>query len=267
MTSFIGLTAVSASADLISGWGLESGAQNAILTETEPGSFSVTAPTGNTAPRADFSPVDFSSIGDAVEFSGTVQLAATFGNDQFRFGLYNNNGQSTGTLSDGLWSGSTDTGWLGYIVEPRNAGGSGATVMDGLNGSGSHPWFSTTGDVYTPTANPGETFSGAYTTAPGTFDFTLTLDRLTATSVGIAYSFVETDGTGNYSATGNYTDDGGLSSGISSFNAVGFLLTTSSGGAASFSDITVAPVPEPSTLALIGLGLGGFGLLVRRRQT
>jgi hypothetical protein len=260
-----------ASADLVSGWGLETGGQAASLTEGVAGSFSVTQPTGNAEPRANLSsPIDFSSIGSAVQLSGSVTLSGSqaLGNDSFRFGLYNNNSHSTGTLGGGLWTGADPVGWLGYMAEAQNGNGSGSSFAVGRNTSGS--WFSGTG-AYALTASPGEVFSGTFTGAsPGTFSFDLVLTRLTLTSVNVAFSFVDTTGgAGNdYSVAGNFIDDNaGSSAGMTSFNEVGFLLNTSSGGAASFSDVSVAAVPEPTVLALCGLSLAGLlGARARRRK-
>ena len=247
----------------ITGWGLETGAANATLTDSGGGNFSVTTPTGNSAPRAVLPGFyDFSVVGEVVELSGSVTIANNFGNEQFRFGLFNTNNNNPGTLSGGLWSGATASGWLGYIIEPGNANGGGTTAVYGRNGSGANGWFSTSGAAYS-LANNADTGVGA--TANGVYSFDLTLTRLSATSVGISYSFIETDGTGNLSCVGSVTDNGGLSSGMSSFNTAGFLLNANT-GAATFSGVTVA-VPEPSVFVLAGLGFAGLALIrARRRQ-
>jgi hypothetical protein len=87
--------------------------------------------------------------------------------------------------------------------------------------------------------------------------------------VGLSYSFVDTTGGSgsDYSVTGSgIIDNGGASTAIPSFNEVGFLLNGSSGGAASFSNVSVSPVPEPTVLALCGLGLVGLiGARARRK--
>jgi len=258
-----GLLAVNASADLISGWGLDTGQQNATLTEGVPGSFSVTTPTGNAGPRASGFSYDFSTVGVSLDLSGTVALANAPGNIQFRFGLFNLNGNSPGTLSGGLWSGASTGNWLGYLASPRNvADASGAAVLWGRNGTGGNAWLSS-GATYSPTGNPGETFSGTGV-GNGTFNFDLTLTRLAADQVGISWSFIETDGTGHFSDGGSYIDTAGLSSGVASFNAVGFLLNANT-GAAQFSNVQITPIPEPATCSLIGLGLLSSILALRRR--
>ena len=197
-----------------------------------------------------------------MELSGSITIANNFGNQQFRFGLFNNNGNALGTLSGGLWSGATSSGWLGYIIEPGNANGSGTTAVYGRNGSGANGWFSTSGAAYSLAQNID---TGVGATANGVYSFDLTLNRLSATSVGVTYSFIETDGIGNFSATGSVIDSGGLSSGMSSFNAAGFLLNANT-GAATFSNVEIS-VPEPSTCILGGLGLASLVLVrARRRQ-
>lgn len=245
----------------ITGWGLETGSANATLTDSGGGNFSVTTPTGNAAPRAVLPVVaDFSVVGEEVDLQGTVNLAGLFGNEQFRFGLFNNNGNALGTLSSGVWSGATPSGWLGYIVEPGNGQGGGTTRISGRAGSGSNGWFSTTGASYDLEF---DTTSGT-AVANGTYSFDVTLTRLSATSVGLTYSFIETDGTGNFVAQSPsmIIDNGGLSSGMTSFNAAGFLLNANTGGA-TFSNVELS-IPEPSVLALGALGLAGLAFYRRR---
>jgi hypothetical protein len=248
----------------ITGWGLETGAANATLTDNGGGNFSVTTPTGNAAPRAVL-PVaaDFSVVGEEVDLQGTVTIAGLFGNEQFRFGLFNTNNNNPGTLGGGLWSGAVASGWLGYIVEPGNGQGGGTTRIAGRSGSGANGWYSTTGAEYDLEF---DTTSGT-AVANGTYSFDLTLTRLSATSVGLTYSFIETDGTGNFVAESPsmIIDNGGLSSGMTSFDAAGFFLNANTGGA-TFSNVELS-VPEPSTFVLAGFGFAGLAMIrARRRQ-
>jgi hypothetical protein len=265
ITGSVLLSPVGASATLVTGWGAETGFANGTVTEGSPGSFT-TSPTGNLGARSSLqNPFDLSVVGESVVLTGSVTLSAgTFGNQQLRFGLFNNNGNNPGTLSAGAWGGgAVASGWLGYIVEVGNANGSGTTALDGRNGTGANAWLSTTAAAYG--VNTTQTDTGSYTTAPGTFSFDFTLTRLSATSVGIGYSFLETDGVGNFSAIGNFTDTGGLSSGISSINQVGFY-TPGAALASSFSNVDIEAVPEPSTLALGGMGMLGLVAAWRRKK-
>jgi len=125
-----GLVDVQVQAALISGWGLETGGQNATLTEGAPGSFSTTTPTGDARPRASLpSSISF-NVGDKILLSGVVTLQNSPGNQQFRWGLFDSTGHATGTLSGGLWSASDPLGWKGYLTR---LGGT-ATGQDQLVG-------------------------------------------------------------------------------------------------------------------------------------
>lgn len=250
-----GFLANNASADLLTGWGLETGFQAATLTEGAAGSFSTTTPTGNAAPRAVMSaPLTLGAVGDMVHLSGSVSLANTLGNQQFRFGLFDSNTNALGTLASGLWSGADNTGWIGYMVQVGNAGGITATKgRDPATGA----WLSNTGTYivnnHPETASPG----------PGTYFFDFTLRRSTANVVAIDYQFVQTSG-GAFSSIGSFSDTSGLSSGVSSINTVGLFLNANT-GAGVFSGVNVS-VPEPSVLALGILGLAGAAIARRRKM-
>ena len=202
----------SARAELATGWGLDTGLANATLTEGSAGSFSTTIPTGNAGPRAvlptDTSSINFATVGTALELSGNVSFANTLGNQQFRFGLFNNNGNALGTLGSGVWSGAVTSGWLGYLVEPGNTGGT--TSLYGRNGSGANAWLSSSGAAYLINGNP-----TTATMTPGSYSFDMTFVRISATVVSITYDVNQTSG-GAFTTSGTFTDSGGLSSGIAS---------------------------------------------------
>jgi hypothetical protein len=250
----------------VTGWGYDQGAtagSASTVTDEGGGSFTATAPTGSSAIRADITPIDFSVAGESVELSGAVTFdgTQTFGNQQFRFGLFNNNSQPLGTLTSGVWSGDTASSWLGYMVEAGNGGTPNTSQVVGRSGTGSGNWDSGTG----ATAVGGTTSSSGSYVEPGTgiFSFNLTLTRLSSTSVGLSYNIFQTGGTGatdTYMASGSFTDTTtGSAAAFNSIDAVGFLLTGSSGGGASFSNVElISPAPEPSTFALAGVGLLGL---------
>lgn len=250
----------------ITGWGTETGNQNGspVSTDDGLGNFSLTGAnlTGNDAPRALFSTLSLVNVGDNITLSGSFTFAGSggMGNDQFRLGLYNTLAASTGTLSGGTWSSATDTGWLGYTVEVGAA--SGSTQLFQRNTGNIGQWFSGTGQT---------SMNAAATTATalaGTYAFSLSLTLASLTSYNIVDSFNQTAG-GSF-ATGNNTT---VSDNNLSFDAAGFLLNANVGnGIAPYTfnnvevTLTPAPVPEPATLSLIGLGCGILCRMAPRRK-
>ena len=252
---FIVTNVAPASAALISGWGAETGNANGTITDNGSGNFSTTTPTGNLTPRALLpSTLTLSNVGDQIVFSGQVAAAAGInGNQSFRFWLVNSNGNAKGTLTSGVWNGETITGWLGYGAEVGNlVNNSGNFQIVGRTNPNTGGWFSGTGAYSLLSPATGGTLN-----APATYNFNLTLTLASATSINVAYSFADTGGT--FSSANSFTDPGNAGGGnvsTKSFDAIGFLQNTSSGGAMTFSnvDVTFIPVPEPSTLSLLWMG-------------
>ena len=259
LTSTIALIAVAVlatagNAALVTGWGLETGATSATLTEGAAGSFTTTTPTGNASPRALFPAIDFSAVGSSVRLSGFATFANALGNIQFRYGLYDTNGVSTGTLDSGVWTGATSSGWKGYFGTPGNSGG--ADNVTGLNGGA---WFSGLGGNYIV----GSAAATSDAAANVEYEFSLTLTRLSATAVNIDYTFVG----GDENRSGSFVDEVGVTDGnstsLTTLNAVGFL-TNANTGSGQFRDVRVDVIPEPATLALAGLAV--IVASVRRRR-
>ena len=238
-----------ANAQLVTGWGYETGIVSGTLTEGVAGSFSTSGVTANAAPRAVLpSAIDFSDVGDMIQLTGTAQFTATLGNQQFRFGLYNTNGHAQGTLSSGLWTGADPGGWLGYMVQVGNGGGQDS--IKGRLGTGTSSWLANA-DSYV-VGNVNATISPPANTP---YNFKLKLTRATANSVRTEYSFVG----GTINRSGTLTDNNlGASALMSSFNAIGFL-TNGSTGSGQFSNVTVS-VPKELRLR-VNTTTGGVSIV------
>ena len=197
--------------------------------------------------------------GDTIAFTGQVTLAGNVnasGNVQFRVGLYDQG------------SASTDTGWLGYMIgNPTGAGGGGVYLRNNPN---TGVYASGTGTTQ-PTI-PAGSFTFATGWGADTYNFSLSVQLLSSTSDLLTWSLAGvTDG---YSYSGTYTDTTVSTEGGLSFDQVGFLGGGSTFNSASTSDVitfsnptvTLTPAPEPSTLALAGLGLAALLRRQRRNQ-
>jgi hypothetical protein len=252
-----------AKAALVSGWGLEIGSgSGATIAEWGPGMFSSTIDS-NTIPRALIDVAGQNTpavvgVGDTIILSGRVKFSeSNLSNQQFRFGLFNINTGLAGTLSNDRWIGSNPAGWLGHMVQMGGTGGGGlgTTSLKGRAGTGTTT-FMANSDTYivgTTDAN--------FNTSAGTYAFDLTILRTTATTQNISYEITQLSG-GSYFSSGSFTDSGASAS-LASYNAVGFLLNTST-GPAQFTNVDVSVVPEPPVAAYF-LFIGGICLLRRSR--
>jgi MYXO-CTERM domain-containing protein len=260
----------SANGALVSGWGWEVGAGSSgaqVLTETGPGTFSTSGLTGNSAPRALIDSAtglnDNSgftvAVGETITFSGNFTTTSTnLGNIQFRVFLGNTNGHTSGTLVGDDWTGADPAGWLGYMMEAPNNNSVGAAMVgrDGLSGS----WFSNTG-TYAITETGTQTGSAG---GAGTYSFSLSLTRDTASSVTGVFSLSNVASGGTYDMQGTFTDSGASAS-LTSYNAVGFL-ANGVGADPTFSNLDVTVVPEPSSAALAAVGAVGLLAFRQRRR-
>lgn len=197
------------------------------------------------------SPYTLGTTGDSLTFSGAVTFTnlATPQADQFKFGLYNTNGQSGAT------------GWLGYMAS--NSGTSGGPTYSRLwerdnpnTGSfGSGTGATTIANV---TATPSNT---AFAT--GSYTFSLTLTRV-ATGLDITWTLIGTNVT--YSVSKTFTD---TTPQTYTFNSVG--LFTGGGlnsDQVSFSNLDLtftSAVPEPASWAVITACFALGAVVLRRR--
>ncbi|HEY1686729.1 MAG TPA: hypothetical protein VGG19_18355 [Tepidisphaeraceae bacterium] len=241
-----------AKASLISGWGAESDATEGTVTDTTgtlgAGTFNTSTPTGNLAPRANLpSRLTLTNVGDQIVLSGTVAFASGVdGNHSFRICLLDApNSADSGTLSSGVWNGSTPTEWLGYVIEFGDfVNRSGTTLIYRHDSGNSSDWFDTSANATIINDQPNDLGDGG----ADTFSFNLTLTLTSASKIGISYSFASHVIGANNLGGGV----GDASPATFSFNAIGFLENTTSGGAATYSNVNVTyiPVPEPINLAM-----------------
>lgn len=232
-----------ADAGPVSGWGLETGFTAATLTEGAAGAFSTTAPTGNAAPRALITPIDFSDPGDIVQLTGQVTLSppgANIGNQQFRIGLWDTNGANTGSLSAGVWNSANTNGWLGYMLQVGISGQ--PDSLKGRTDPNTAAWLSNTGTYIVNNTNVTDS------PAAGIYNFTMTLTRNTVSEVSIAYTLA--GGNSINRVSGLLTDTNAPAAAVTTIDAVGFLLNSNT-GAGSFTNLQVSAVPEPGSVALL----------------
>lgn len=206
----------------------------------------------NTSIYAAFSSVTL-AIGEKLTLSGSMQFSTSAGAapsalaNEVRVGIFDHNGAS------GL------TGWLGYYAS-NPSGATGAGVRRRITSSAGY--YSQTGTTLVGTnyvADTSKTFQDA------TYDFSLSLERTDA-AILVVFTLDNDQG---YSLVPNTTVDS--TPNTFTFDRVGFL----SGGNLNADqvqfnnlDVSVAPVPEPSTLALLacgGLAMAGYGF--KRRNS
>lgn len=226
-----------------------------------------TAPTNNVPPTTQSQ--HMANIGylltDTGAFAGTPSV---LGSDTVSHDYQNTNGSDPTSFSfvrtataenismlfassnyDGTAAGTTQ---IGYFV--------GSTYIPGGGGNGTVLWNSVTQE-YTPGGNGGtSTFnpSGNYgffavVCPTGQACYTLTTNGNTGTAAGAAYDHFAAFKTtaGNWVIA--FTSQNGLfGEGQGDFQDVVF-------------EISAAATPEPGTIAILGLGLAGLGILGRRR--
>jgi len=231
----------------LTSWTQYSGAISSGLNTSSPVLGNGTADSGDNQSIYAITPVSYTlAVGDTLTLSGGVTFSSlvTPQADQFRFGLYDVNGQSGGT------------GWLGYMAS--NSGASAGPTYSRLwerNNPNTGSFGSGTGAtaVANVNASPSNT-----SFASGTYTYSLTITRV-ATGLEVDWTLIGTSLSS--SVSGSYID---TTPQTYTFNRVGFFTGGSLNAAqVNFSnvDLTYAPVPEP---AVLGLAIGGLALCFAR---
>ncbi|HUO08505.1 MAG TPA: endonuclease/exonuclease/phosphatase family protein [Phycisphaerae bacterium] len=214
-----------AQAGAVTGWTIDAGGGTV---SSGAGAFSLTNATGATAVQGNFSPTSLNAVGDSITLSATLNQTITQGNVQFRFGLYDANGNSG------------NTNWLGYWV--GDSASSATQVLfrrSGTNGNGF--WSGSNGGAY---------LNGSAVTTPsvmpaGTYALSLTVTRQSDTQLRLNYSMQQNGG--GYTMTGSYVDNTPQQLAAFQYNQAGFLL---SGGGFS-GNVALSNVSVTSTAAQV----------------
>lgn len=264
--AFLGLGAIQAQAQqTISGWGADSGSVSGVtITDNGNGNFVASGtPSANADMRADLPTAETLAVDQSLELSGTLSwTSGSMGGGVFRIGILDFS--SLGTLSSGVWSvtASGPTGyWWGLPTGGSGVSNPGGGEITGKPASAGNAWYSGTSGY----SVPGTGNNNSSDMTPGNYDFSLTLMNF-GNEVNVSYSMVKIGG--GYSEVGSVNDTTGNVP--LSFNAVGFFANSSDTAFASpgvsFGDITETyTVPEPASMALLGLG-GILGAVVLRRR-
>jgi hypothetical protein len=221
------------------------------------------------------SPLSLVNIGDKISLTYNISfndaLGMASGNDNFRFALYNLNGEARSTLDNTGTAGTLDTDgvrgyWFGVMSGASGTGSTrkrtGTTADQNLFANAS-----ATANFSTPTGDR-ITYSGAVNGVGGSlYSGELTL-QLTASGVALSGSF---GGNGQMNLFSGL-DDGTVGGAFlaNNFEAVAFF----NGSGLSADQIllqnvavTYTPVPEPSASLIALIGLAFFTSLRSRIQT
>jgi hypothetical protein len=132
----------------------------------------------------------------------------------------------------------------------------GQDALKGRTDPNSAAWLSNTGTYIVNNTNVSDS------PAAGTYDFTMTLTRNTASEVSIAYTLA--GGNSINRVSGLLADTNAAAAALTTIDAVGFLLNTNT-GAGSFTNLQVSAVPEPGSVALLlAAGVAGMAALSKR---
>ena len=186
------------------------------------------------------------NVGQTVVFTGTVNLAGvqtlTTGSNQFRFGLFNENGSSP------------FSGWLGYFV------GNGTTSTAGGLYERNNP--NTAGYIVETGASQLASYNGGGANlTDGFYSFSMSLQR-TASGLVISASMIRTSDGVSFINVSNVNDS---TPGLTSVNRIGFLAADGlDADRVTLSNLSINVIPEPSSLLVASLA-GGLCMILRRR--
>lgn len=197
----------------------------------------------------------------SLNFTFTGTLGSGTGN-LIRFGVFNSAGGSE-FAEDNINPNPLGTGYGGYVASISNAGGEISTSILARQAS------AVSGALLTNTGAYGTLATATPITASFTTDTTyrleLNIERINATT--ILLTSIISGGDLSSSVIATYTD---FTAANIAFDTIGFTAFGGAAGAGSslteFSNIRVDLIPEPSTIACLGLFFAGASFMWFRRQ-
>jgi hypothetical protein len=232
VVTFLGVVVGPAAAEPVNGWLIATGTPT--LTESEPGQLHVS---WGGAGIAVYAPIGTNDLGYTLApgcrltFSGFVtNISFNWGNQQFRFGLFSNNGEAAEVFSN----------WPGYWI-PNTVGGSHSDGPHKRITGQTNGFWQTGGSVLMGSAVSATGAATGGNLPNGVYAFSIMLARLDATNLNITWELQNIGDrsmnavSGVYSFSGTTTD---ASVSNWSFNRA-MLFTGNTSGAVSYGDLAV----------------------------
>jgi hypothetical protein len=249
VVTFLGVVAGRAGADPVNGWVIATGTPT--LTEAGPGQLHES---WGGAGIAVYAPIGTNDLGYTLApgyrltFSGFVtNISFSWGNQQFRFGLFSNNGEAPDVFSN----------WPGYWI-PNTVGGSHSDGPHKRITGQTNGFWQTGGSVLVGSAISATGAATGGNLPNGVYVFSIMLARLDATNLNITWELQNIGDRSMNAVSGVYSFSGTTTDAIVSdwsFNRA-MLFTGNTSGAVSYGDLAVTFTDHTPTFANLPINSG-----------